>query len=79
MRAFVRCLQQLTHHATPHHATQRIARHREVLDRYTEITPHVQLAGPTSFAPIIYEAISIVRQSKEYHILVIVADGQVTR
>ncbi len=50
-----------------------------MLDRYTEITPHVQLAGPTSFAPIIYEAISIVRQSKEYHILVIVADGQVTR
>jgi E3 ubiquitin-protein ligase RGLG len=50
-----------------------------VLDRYTEITPHVQLAGPTSFAPIIYEAISIVRQSKEYHILVIIADGQVTR
>lgn len=70
--------QQLTHHI-PRNAFHRIARHREVLDRYTEITPHVQLAGPTSFAPIIYEAISIVRQSKEYHILVIVADGQVTR
>jgi E3 ubiquitin-protein ligase RGLG len=51
---------------------------REVLSRYTEITPLVQLSGPTSFAPIINEAISIVRQSKEYHILVIIADGQVT-
>jgi len=49
----------------------------EVLTRYTEITPMVQLSGPTSFAPIIREAIRIVSQLKAYHILVIIADGQV--
>jgi len=50
----------------------------EVLSRYIEITPHVTLGGPTSFAPIIREAIKIVKQEKSYHILVIIADGQVT-
>lgn len=51
----------------------------EVLTRYLEITPHVKLAGPTSFAPIIRETINIVKETGEYHILVIVADGQVTK
>jgi len=48
-----------------------------VLDRYKEVTPNVVLSGPTSFAPIINEAISIVQKTKKYHILVIIADGQV--
>uniref|UniRef100_A0A804UH14 Copine C-terminal domain-containing protein n=1 Tax=Zea mays TaxID=4577 RepID=A0A804UH14_MAIZE len=36
-------------------------------------------AGPTSFAPLIYAAISVVENSNwQYHVLVIIADGQVT-
>eukprot|EP00918_Siedleckia_nematoides_P062727 GHVU01136719.1.p1 GENE.GHVU01136719.1~~GHVU01136719.1.p1 ORF type:complete len:242 (-),score=18.28 GHVU01136719.1:7-732(-) len=51
---------------------------QEVLHRYKEITPLVKLQGPTSFAPLIREAINIVRAQRAYHILVIVADGAVT-
>jgi len=51
---------------------------QEVLNRYAEITPNVQLSGPTSFAPLINETIKIVQKEKSYHILLIIADGQVT-
>ncbi|GAA0162003.1 calcium-binding protein [Lithospermum erythrorhizon] len=52
----------------------------EVLRRYREIVPHLKLAGPTSFAPVIEMAMTIVEQSGgQYHVLVIIADGQVTR
>lgn len=50
-----------------------------IRSRYREIVPNVVMAGPTSFAPIIYEALSIVNKTGGYHILVIIADGQVTR
>ncbi|KAI3501022.1 hypothetical protein L1887_36852 [Cichorium endivia] len=52
----------------------------EVLSRYREIVPHLKLAGPTSFAPVIEQAMTIVEQSGgQYHVLLIIADGQVTR
>ncbi|CAH9104463.1 unnamed protein product [Cuscuta europaea] len=52
----------------------------EVLSRYRELVPQLRLAGPTSFAPIIEMAITIVEQSGgQYHVLLIIADGQVTR
>ncbi|CAI9757386.1 unnamed protein product [Fraxinus pennsylvanica] len=52
----------------------------EVLRRYRELVPQLRLAGPTSFAPVIEMAITIVEQnSGQYHVLLIIADGQVTR
>ncbi|ESQ34168.1 hypothetical protein EUTSA_v10007950mg [Eutrema salsugineum] len=52
----------------------------DVLTRYREIVPQLCLAGPTSFAPIIERAITIVEESGgQYHVLLIIADGQVTR
>ncbi|KAJ6733659.1 COPINE FAMILY PROTEIN 1 [Salix koriyanagi] len=52
----------------------------EALARYREIVPHLKLSGPTSFAAVIDAAIDIVEKSGEqYHVLVIIADGQVTR
>ncbi|KAM0871933.1 hypothetical protein ACQ4PT_039067 [Festuca glaucescens] len=51
----------------------------EVLERYRQIVPHLNLSGPTSFAPLIYAAMSVVESSNwQYHVLVIIADGQVT-
>jgi len=50
----------------------------EVLQRYSEIAPCAQLSGPTSFAPLINKAIEIVSTTRQYHILVIIADGQVS-
>lgn len=49
----------------------------EVLQRYSQITPGIVLSGPTSFAPLIREAVNIVIHQRAYHILVIVCDGEV--
>ncbi|KAL5718024.1 RING-type E3 ubiquitin transferase [Ranunculus cassubicifolius] len=52
----------------------------EALSRYRQIVPNLRLAGPTSFAPIIEMATTIVDQNDgQYHVLLIIADGQVTR
>ncbi|KAJ7514307.1 hypothetical protein O6H91_23G038200 [Diphasiastrum complanatum] len=52
----------------------------EALERYRAIVPHIRLAGPTSFAPIVESAMNIVEESGgQYHVLLIIADGQVTR
>ncbi|GKC20004.1 E3 ubiquitin protein ligase RGLG2-like protein, partial [Tanacetum coccineum] len=51
----------------------------DVMGRYREIVPQLTLAGPTSFAPVIEQAMTIVEKSGgQYHVLLIIADGQVT-
>eukprot|EP01023_Acetabularia_acetabulum_P023404 TRINITY_DN2289_c0_g1_i5.p1 TRINITY_DN2289_c0_g1~~TRINITY_DN2289_c0_g1_i5.p1 ORF type:complete len:327 (-),score=53.96 TRINITY_DN2289_c0_g1_i5:111-1091(-) len=50
-----------------------------VINRYRQIAPYVNLCGPTSFAPLIRRSIDIVRMSgNQYHILLIIADGQIS-
>jgi E3 ubiquitin-protein ligase RGLG len=51
---------------------------RDVLHKYEKMVPSLHLSGPTSFAPVIRKTIEIVQRERSYHILVIVADGQVT-
>jgi E3 ubiquitin-protein ligase RGLG len=51
---------------------------QDVLDRYMEIAPGIELSGPTNYAPILEKAVSIVKDTNSYHILVLIADGQVT-
>ncbi|KAL4087132.1 hypothetical protein PRIC1_013032 [Phytophthora ramorum] len=50
-----------------------------IRSRYREVVRNVVMAAPTSFAPIINEAVNIVNRTGDFHILVIIADGQVTR
>ncbi|GAA0143758.1 calcium-binding protein [Lithospermum erythrorhizon] len=52
----------------------------EVLACYRKIVPNLKLSGPTSYGPVIDAAVDIVeRNGGQYHVLVIIADGQVTR
>lgn len=50
----------------------------DVLSRYCHIAPGIELGGPTNFAPVIHTAIESVREHQAYHILIIIADGQVS-
>ncbi|CAL9197196.1 unnamed protein product [Musa hybrid cultivar] len=54
---------------------------REAQQRYRELVPGIKLAaGPTSSATIIETVMSIVDESGgQYHVLLIIADGQVSR
>eukprot|EP00753_Platysulcus_tardus_P005381 PLAT13238.1.p1 GENE.PLAT13238.1~~PLAT13238.1.p1 ORF type:complete len:428 (-),score=88.09 PLAT13238.1:24-1307(-) len=52
----------------------------QVLSAYRALLPHLKLSGPTSFGPVVRKAVdTVVASGMAYHILVIVADGEVTR
>ena len=51
----------------------------QLVTRYKQIVPSVLMSGPTTFAPLIRQAMRVVDQSgMKYHVLVILADGQIT-
>lgn len=50
----------------------------ELLKTYRRMVPHVHLSGPTSFAPLIRQTMRHVYDTgMQFHILLIVADGQI--
>lgn len=49
----------------------------EVLEKYNDYATKLSFSGPTSFEPIISKSIEIVKSRKSFHILIIIADGQV--
>jgi hypothetical protein len=52
----------------------------EALSAYKTLTPGIKLAGPTSFGPIIRHACKITAEARNaFHVLLLIADGQVTR
>ncbi|XP_069136412.1 uncharacterized protein [Argopecten irradians] len=50
---------------------------KEVLECYSIMASKLVLSGPTNFAPLIHQAIDIVKNTGTYHILIVIADGQV--
>ena len=50
-----------------------------LVQRYRELVPHVSLSGPTTFAPLIRQAMRhVYHNGMEFHLLLILADGQIS-
>lgn len=52
--------------------------YQKVIDAYTLRANSLKLSGPSSLAPIIKQAIKLCRTSQQYHILILIVDGQVS-
>jgi E3 ubiquitin-protein ligase RGLG len=51
----------------------------EILYRYKVAAQALKMSGPTNFAPLVYEAIDVVKEAGKYHILIIICDGAVDK
>lgn len=51
----------------------------QVIEAYHRVVPTLKFSGPTSFVPLIDKAIEHTKNDGGYHILLIIADGQVSR
>uniref|UniRef100_A0AAV1U6P9 VWFA domain-containing protein n=1 Tax=Peronospora matthiolae TaxID=2874970 RepID=A0AAV1U6P9_9STRA len=49
----------------------------DVLQRYFAIASTMELNSSASFVPVIYEAIKMAKNSRRYHILIIIANGHI--
>ena len=49
----------------------------DVVDKYNQMTPRIQLGGPTNFGPVIRKCIEHVKIEQNFHILIIIADGEI--
>ncbi|GIQ83181.1 hypothetical protein KIPB_004458, partial [Kipferlia bialata] len=49
-----------------------------VIQAYREAVVSVKMSGPTTMAPMIDQAIALCQQTNEYHILIILTDGDIS-
>jgi len=52
--------------------------YKEIIDTYTQTAKHIQLSGPTNFAPMIKKGIEYCEKTGKYHVLIMIVDGQVS-
>jgi E3 ubiquitin-protein ligase RGLG len=68
--------------ATRHHSVKQIGGAPchgldQAIAEYRKAAIRLKMSGPTSFAPLIREAIRVVQKSNQFHILLIIGDGEV--
>lgn len=50
----------------------------DVVHKYNMVTPQLKLGGPTNFAPVIRRTIQHLKEENNFHILIIIADGEIS-
>ena len=50
----------------------------KVCEEYRKACGEIKLDGPTTMAPLIHEAITMCKSTKEFHILIVITDGGIS-